>query len=479
MLGFVVDLRKLKATGKMRLRHMEVPVAGSMRRTLGGCVTVVAMMTVFIMILIAETGSNGATMEMWERGRFDKVQYVSFDQLEGSMVDHRPRLRSFGGSDTCQHLQDDVRVQYAQFSGAAHNGGEKTTLCSNVTDAPIRTFQISKDFDASRFRYSCKNETVKRIGSFKAGEHIGGQWTPVNDDNIVVMGCEAQISFPEPNSFTVSEARLWYLQNRPSHSFDSFEDPEYMILLTYRNASDPPNFYRVAQDDTFELKFDRSRTGYSQIFSVSEDYFHFVKDRNFLSYSDNALSLDCEDVSCIMKYKKSGLSNLTVATLLYMVQDIRGLQLILDLYFYREQGKIRVGNNSFGDKSSVASKGIELDGMTGMVAGTEVNLYSLTILASLILVALLAAVVNEIAKRKCWKWRGVDVTLYEQNQLLCKIFNDLRLRSDGKCLKNVKDLKFVVRSCEGGNEMRISVEEKEESMEKHDSQIKELKNGAE
>ena len=93
---------------------------------------------------------------------------------------------------------------------------------------------------------------------------------------------------------------------------------------------------------------------------------------------------------------------------------------------------------------------------------TVVATYSALILASLLVLALLAIVICEIARRQRWKYYGVDITYLARNKLFCQIYNRSGLSSDEDCIEDAKDLVLVATSDKTGNTMRITVENRNE-----------------
>ena len=468
ILGFIIDLQRLKSTEKLGIRKIDVPVAGSVSRTLGGCVTIAMIMVLFISILIAENGINGTTIETRHKTRFREARYVSINNFEGSLLQHDLRLPGVGRLSDCQYLYDGLKVLYAQLLVPELDSIKGKLLCSNGTDNPITTLEVSQKIDTLSLSYRCRSKTTRFVGNIS-----------IDSRNIVypVMRCNVEVLVSGRVKHGVSDAKLWFFRDIMRSA-----DRPAKLLLTYKNGSDPSSFYRIASadhDSTSGRKYhDQFRLAGPQVFQVREEYFEFVEDDNFLSYSKNTMVTNCKNVRCFMRHKQSGLSAFTVATWLLWIQNIRTLQLTLDISFQKEYAKIIFSNKTSGNKASASLHGVEVKGPPDTVDGTEVSLYSVVILSCLAVGALIAAVICNVAKCKRWKWRGVDLALHEQNQLLCKTVNDLRSRYDEECLKDVKKLKLVSTICETGNEMRISAQEKMEKIEKHDSQVKQLENGA-
>ena len=460
VLGLLLDLQRLRSTRKMRLREIEFPVAGHVRHTLGGCFTVVMIMVLFLALLVAENGINGTSVKTVKDFKFDELRYLAIDQFKGSFINANPQLLSFVDAGGCQYLQGLFKVQFAEFRGPVADNGGTERLCSDLSNAPIKTLQLSRRTDYLRFYYSCKYKAADFVGNLKV---IDGKRTDKMEDvtaiEFEVQNCNADLRFSELHvKSNVSEGKMWFFK------YSDLERSATSILITYRNSSDPENFYRIAtgqrynEEDIFLSGFAKTR-----VYQVTEEYFGSVGETDILNYSQNTMQTDCADGPCLLKKIRKGLSKFSVATWLYWIRRYEDLGTTLDISFHNRYGRILMRDKLSDGKRGRGLRVVSSSDGLGSEAATEVSAYSVIILAILVGAALLSAVTSRIAGRKPWRWHGIDVTSFERNRLLQKIYDDVTMENDGNCMEDAKDLIVVITDDGSCKAVKRSIEEKEES----------------
>ena len=150
------------------------------------------------------------------------------------------------------------------------------------------------------------------------------------------------------------------------------------------------------------------------------------------------------------------------------------LKVTLDISFQVKSGRILIRHNPRGRKIGSGKKKGEIMAQVGSEEATEVRIYSAVILGSLMVVALLGVVICEVVRRKHLRSRGLGLNLFDRNELLCRVYNEARSKSNERS-RDVKDLHFVMTRGRRCNEVRLSIGEQE--VEKDGEQEKELKLG--
>ena len=236
IVGLIVDLRKLNSNGRLRLRETELPVAGSMRNTMGGCIAAITMMLFFFTILIAENGINGKSVEKWERSKFDEIRLVSINDFRQASRVASPRFEGlFEGSQGCMFLEKKMKVQYAEFrllNAKETNYKKVKNVCSKSTDVSIRPIQVSSGSDHQKFGFSCKKGTPKLIGridpAFQEQGRVKGREREDEKAQVAVMRCNATLAFAEGVADNISEERIWFFNN--SHALPLRRDSTSIVV---------------------------------------------------------------------------------------------------------------------------------------------------------------------------------------------------------------------------------------------------------
>ena len=300
MLGSLLDLRRLRSTGRTKIKEIEIPVVGSVRRTLGGCFTFASVLLVFVAVLIVETGIKGSAVE--RRGgpfTFDEVRYVSVDYINNAAMNMFPGFYSSKRPKYCQVLQGDWNAQYAQFHGPGVDDVEKKEICPNATDASIETLRVSGRAGRVAARYVCERKNEKFVGKITSvfGEDVGHsshKLHPVFSSEVKIEAKESVV----PSA--LAETKVWYSnytvqQMKLSRSLFRVE-----ILSAYRNRSDEENFYRVATgfaENVTSFTFEGDVN--SETYLVNEQYFDFTDDQGVIEISNTRMRTSSKDVRCL------------------------------------------------------------------------------------------------------------------------------------------------------------------------------------
>ena len=338
MLGFLLDLRKLRSRGRIRIKEIDFPVVGSMRRTVGGYFTFVSMVLVFVAILVVETGMNGSTVKRkGELFKFEEVRYLSINHFNNNERYGSPRFHNSGEARHCQSLEGDWKVQYAEFRGPGLDSGKRKNVCSNSTDTSIETLRVSGRTGRLAGRCICeRRDNESYIGELSILDGFGIRRSRS------VLSCNVKLEVEKPAvQEDIAEAKIWYFKHK-------VEVQAYAaMLLSYRNESDGENFYRVV-GSIIQTKGNMTLSGQinATTFLVKEQYFDFTDEQDFAEVSNKTMRTSCKDVRCLLSKKRSGLSNFTIATWLLWRSsgDITGGQLgqNLDATFNEQFGEVRI-----------------------------------------------------------------------------------------------------------------------------------------
>ena len=458
ILGFLLDLRRLRSRGRIRIKEIDFPVVGSVRRTLGGYFTFVSMVLVFISILVVETGMNGSTVKReGELFRFKEVRYLSIDYFNNTRVDEIPRFHNSGEARRCQSLQGDWKVQYGEFRGFGLGSGDEEKICSTSTNTSFETLRVSGKTGRMDGQYVCERENVVHVGDLRTTSESGRKGiSGISSDSF--FSCRVKVEAEEPaEQDNIADAKIWYFNESLLLDSASTSDP-WPVLLSYRNKSDGENFYRVAGGYMKENKGNIRASTYL----VREQFLSFVDDEDSMDVENKVMQTSCKDVSCLLSKRRSGLSNSTIATWLHWhiaVDAVNNkLGLVLDATFNEKFSGVLISDNRESERGSAFVTLLEGDEEDV----TLVSIYSAIILVSLLVLALIAIIISETTRRKKWKCYGVDITCFERNKLFCQIYNKSRLTNDESCLENAKDLILVASSDESGKKLKISVENRNE-----------------